>query len=851
MTMPAAASAIVDTEILENVASLLDLRLPNKEAIESVAAEIGRHYDLEGRPAPFECVVDSATGVGKTYIFAGAMEYLARASGVRNFALIAPSRVILDKTIHQFTLGHEKAIIGDLSMPLTVVTADNFNSPNIASEMSDDSRVKLYVFTVQAILQPKSKADRKTHEFQEGLGAAFYQRLKDTGDLVIFADEHHSYYGDQFSAAVRDLDPWVLIGLTATPHPKTPEDLIVYRYPLAAAIADQYVKTPVIVGRRDDKKDPRTKLLDGVSLLETKRVIADKYALVNRTRRVNPIMLVVARDIDEAEAWADVVRAEDFRDGTYSDAVLVVHSRAVKAENEAQELRRLQDVEHPDSPIRVVISVQMLKEGWDVKNVYVLLSTQPSLSDLLTEQVLGRGLRLPWGKYTTVQMLDTLEVIAHDRFDELLKRKGVFTEEFVDYRTRAVVRTNALGETVVVRETVEVQAVVSTASEEPETPAGLGATGPGTPASTGTSEVPTESAEPIVGKVTITDLVSRVSAGEAEQARMLLDVAPNRPIDVPLVRQEALENPFSLSDIDDQEPFRDLGRRLHVDPEDTLRRTVIGAKVVIDENGIKRTELVTSQAVDKVQASGVTLSEDELRSQLTEAILGSPVVASVKDSDGSQRRAVKRILDAFFDGLNGNADELLSAYLERATSRLIAQITGESRRFSQAPKFRQTVKVHRIDKVRNNPRPITENRYGVFQRGHAYSGWQHSIYPVEWFHSGPERDLANLLDDASDVSAWLRLQVGELPILWADGKHQYNADFVVIETSREHWVVEVKADNQMTSAEVLAKRQSARRWVNAVNDSGHIRDSWHYLLVAQRDIRDAKGSWAALRGLGT
>jgi hypothetical protein len=64
-------------------------------------------------------------------------------------------------------------------------------------------------------------------------------------------------------------------------------------------------------------------------------------------------------------------------------------------------------------------------------------------------------------------------------------------------------------------------------------------------------------------------------------------------------------------------------------------------------------------------------------------------------------------------------------------------------------------------------------------------------------------------------------------------------------------VVEVKADNQMSNEKVLAKREAAKRWVNAINDSGQVHDMWHYLLVAQRDIRDAKDSWPALRGPGT
>ena len=59
---------------------------------------------------------------------------------------------------------------------------------------------------------------------------------------------------------MRDLDPWVLVGLTATPDKHTPKEQIIFRYPIAAAIADRLVKTPVIVGRRDDRKDSLTKL---------------------------------------------------------------------------------------------------------------------------------------------------------------------------------------------------------------------------------------------------------------------------------------------------------------------------------------------------------------------------------------------------------------------------------------------------------------------------------------------------------------------------------------------------------------------------------------------------------------
>src|SRR6266705_2662911 len=129
--------------------------------------------------------------------------------------------------------------------------------------------------------------------------------------------------------------------------------------------------------------------------------------------------------------------------------MLVVHS-----DSPDEALEELAKVEDPTSPVRVIISVGMLKEGWDVRNVYVVASIRASVSEILTEQTLGRGMRLPFGVYTGIEILDTLEVVAHERYEELLKKAGVLNEAFVDYRTRAALRLNAKGEQVVVTETV-------------------------------------------------------------------------------------------------------------------------------------------------------------------------------------------------------------------------------------------------------------------------------------------------------------------------------------------------------------------------------------------------------------
>ena len=104
----------------------------------------------------------------------------------------------------------------------------------------------------------------------------------------------------------------MLIGLTATPHRNTPEEQIIFRYPLAAAIADRLVKTPVLVGRKDDRADPLTKLADGIALLERKGEAIQSYCEEGDAEPVQPLMLVIASDIEEAEEIETLLQDSSF-----------------------------------------------------------------------------------------------------------------------------------------------------------------------------------------------------------------------------------------------------------------------------------------------------------------------------------------------------------------------------------------------------------------------------------------------------------------------------------------------------------------------------------------------------------
>ncbi len=823
------ASAHVDLDLLEAVASRLDLREPNRDALHLTAYRLAEHYGADGRTDPFEGVCDVATGVGKTYIVAGAIEYFA-ALGTRNFAVIAPGKTIQRKTELQFTRGTPKSLLGGMEVEPVVITSENFTTAAVAATLDDPSQVKLFVFTVQSLLRPeRSEVGRRTHKFQEGLGEAFYDHLDSLDDLIVFADEHHCYYGDAFSNAVRGLTPYALVGLTATPHKKTPKEAIYFRYPLAAAIADELVKSPVIVGRSDDRRDTQTKLLDATRLLDLKEQALARNAAALGGRTVNPVMLVVAKTIDDADEVGRVLREPGFAGGRYvaddpeRDPVLVVHS---SAPDEA--LAQLESVEDPASPIRVIVSVGMLKEGWDVKNVYVIVSLRSSVSEILTEQTLGRGLRLPFGRHTGIEILDTLEVVAHERYEELLRRSGAkLSEEFVDLQTHLATRRNAEGEPVLVVTETEVEV-------------GLGESASGTAAE---------------GAVSVTELGARAESAAEEVAAQV----PLRPRDdlpalvLPRVKTTRVSADFSLADIvvdPHGNVFRSLGERLAVDPEDALRRTRIGARIVTGPDGLRRTVATTSTVADTVESAGVQLSLEGARKELEDRILSASIVPPRK----GERAKLQPLLDQFFAGLEAKAGDgagdVLSAYLDRSAQGLIDLITDESRAIASRVRVDQVVapEVFAPERV---GRPETSNDLdGAFARGVGYVGWTRSVYDQAWFDSAPERAVAAMLDRSESVAFWVRLLRHDLEIAWDGGR--YNPDLVCVGVDDVHWLIEVKSDKSAKdSAEVEQKRLAAQRWANHVNASPKLNGvTWRYLLAREQDISRAKGSWEALQGLG-
>ena len=218
----------LNENILDNTSKKLELREPNQQAIQ---AFLTHYYQTKNQNSEklSEYILSVATGVGKTYIIAAILNYLAEAEKITNFLIVAPGKIIREKTINNFSPNKPNSLADKLTIkPPHIIDIKNFHT----AKTTDKNSVKLFIFTVQSLTQAKGKTARKTSNYDEILGQSLREHLSKLEDLVIFADEHHLYYGEKFSEAIRELKPKVLIGLTGTPHEKTPPQEIIFEYPL-------------------------------------------------------------------------------------------------------------------------------------------------------------------------------------------------------------------------------------------------------------------------------------------------------------------------------------------------------------------------------------------------------------------------------------------------------------------------------------------------------------------------------------------------------------------------------------------------------------------------------------------
>lgn len=376
-----------------------------------------------------------ATGVGKTRLMGAFIAYLYTQHDIKNFFIVAPNTTIYEKLKKDLSDSSSSKYVfkglGCFSTQPQIITDDDYKTRQISLFESD---IRIFIFNIDKF--NKNENISKIKKINEFIGESFFEYLSNLPDLVLIMDESHHYRAEKGMQAINELNPLLGLELTATPivtnGPKQiPFKNVVYEYPLSKAIEDGYTRTPFAGTRSDinfynfgEEELDKIMLIDGLKLHERTKKELEAYALNNsnednEVHKVKPFMMVVCKDTEHAKWVENYIKSEEFEDGAYADKTIIVHSKQKGSESE-ENTKLLLDVEHYDNPVEIVIHVNMLKEGWDVNNLYTIVPLRTAASKVLREQMVGRGLRLPYGKRTGNEVVDAVYLTAHDKFQDIL-----------------------------------------------------------------------------------------------------------------------------------------------------------------------------------------------------------------------------------------------------------------------------------------------------------------------------------------------------------------------------------------------------------------------------------------------
>jgi type III restriction enzyme len=349
---------------------------------------------------------------------------------------MAPNLTIYNKLITDFTPNTPKYVfkgIAEFAQEAPeIITGDNYQEK--AGTLFDEFlRCKINIFNTPKInSEVRGGKAPKIKRLSEYIGESYFEYLAGLPDLVLLMDESHRYRASAGVRAINELKPVLGLEFTATPFTegtggkKEAFKNVILDYPLAMAMKDGFVKEPAVATQRNfdkskftDAEIEKIKLEDGIRLHEDVKVHLETYARETNQKIVKPFVLVIARDTTHAASLLNLIQSKEFFEGRYKGKVIQVDSSKTGAEEEEM-INRLLKVEQSDEPTEIVIHVNMLKEGWDVTNLYTIIPLRAANAHTLIEQTIGRGLRLPYGKRTGVKAVDRLSIVAHDKFQEIV-----------------------------------------------------------------------------------------------------------------------------------------------------------------------------------------------------------------------------------------------------------------------------------------------------------------------------------------------------------------------------------------------------------------------------------------------
>lgn len=855
---------ICDIATFEKDASTEDLL----KVIQSEFAEV-TSFD---RDFPSLCFA-LATGVGKTRLMGAFISYLHLAEGIQDFVVLAPNLTIYNKLIADFTPNTPKYVFKGISEfaqnPPVLITGDNYESGvGVRDGALFQDSIHLNVFNISKIIGSNNDA-RKIRRLSECIGESYFDYLSGLDDLVILMDESHRYRASAGMKAINELKPILGLELTATPHvekgSKTePFANIIYNYPIANALIDGYIKEPAVATRENfDASNysreglEEVKLKDGIIIHENTKIELEVYARENGQQIVKPFMLVVAEDTNHANDLQTRLESEDFFDGRYKGKVITVHSNT-KGEEKDEVVEKLLKVEHRDNPVEVVIHVNMLKEGWDVTNLYTIVPLRAANSRTLVEQSIGRGLRLPYGKRIGVPAVDRLTIVSHDRFQDI-----------VDHANNP---DSIIRKTVVIGKDVpeEGKKAVSIVSGFESLLTGSAATETTADGNTAPRPSPKPPAFSNDEERKVAQVASRIMQRyeHLSSSKSLLDEKVQKEI-AQAVEEELAPYQSELG-LDNKEKT-DVAAIVQKTTEMRIELSIDIPKIIVAPSGgyEGRYEGFT---LDLLGVNLQPVSQNVLLQELREhkrytLETGKGIVEESRLED----YIVRGLID-FNDIHYDDHADLLYDLASQVVNHLKNYLKDEDEVVNVLQYHQQvlvnlvhtqmqehyvetaTEYVAHVTKGFHTLRPLncmamTDENVRSFReaipdgqknriKSMIFGGFERCLYPKQKFDSDPERRFAVILENDDSVLKWFKPGKGDIHISY-NRDQNYEPDFIV-ETKDCKYLCEPKRNSEIEDEDVQAKAKAAVEWCKHATDHATKNDGkpWKYLLIPHDQINE-------------
>lgn len=808
-----------------------------------------------------------ATGIGKTRLMGAIIAYLHLKHGIKHFFILAPNLTLYEKLKRDFgDTSYEKYVFKGMSEfvshPPQIVTGETYDGRT----QSVFSSVQINIFNIAKFnkdTKNSTKGVSKMRRLSEYIGESYFNYLAKLPDLVILMDEAHRYHADASKRAINELRPVLGCEMTATPLDEKGKAFknIVFEYNLAEALADKkYVKDPTVAGRKNFDKHNYApdeieiiKIEDGINVHERTKVAIELYAKQNNKHVVHPFILVACRDIAHARRIKELLESDRIFHGKYRGKVLQIDSSTKKDEEIEQQFVAL---ESPDNKIEIVVHVNMLKEGWDVNNLYTIIPLRAADAAILIEQTIGRGLRLPYGgERTGNKDVDTLTVIAHENF-------------------AAVIAKAQSGDSVLSRLTY-----VELDEEEAKEAAGKVVT---------TTPTVIERYQQKIQQAQ-TDYDRKVAERTCDAVRAVIEAIPQvanhvqhysdlaKPEVVKQIRNNAVEAIKQRAQTTNT-LFAEQEAAEEIAQLDNVIKTVI---IDYEKNVIEIPRLVIEQPkVRKVfddfdlhTGEGYNLADvnyEILRQSLAtgerDIIAGKSGTSKGKSVDILVARLIDYDdvdYDAYSDllyKLAGQAVDAIHRHSPQATNDKVAEKVNAYKELLADNIYRQMKEHSHIERDNVPPKRVlpfsrildqhlVENEFGyrmvsdipetaAWAKKYIVKGFLKSYYPEYRFDSSTEWDFAYALENDLKVLKWLRPVPQQFSIYWDEGSKRYEPDFIV-ETDDTIYMCETKAAKDVNDIEVQKKAESARAYCSVATEynSKHNGKPWRYVVIPHTAVQ--------------